>query len=56
MSAPTWNDEFDLRGGSQPISEFQYYFQYIIKKHQTISHNFPLQCYVNNIKNSIALK
>ena len=32
ISAPTWNDEFDLPNGSYYISDIQDYFQYIIKK------------------------
>ena len=32
ISAPTWNDEFDLPDGSYSISDFQDYFEYIIKK------------------------
>ena len=35
MSAPAWNDEFDLPDGSYSISDIQDYFEYIIKK-QTI--------------------
>ena len=32
-SASTWNDEFDLPDGSYSISDIQYYFEYILKKH-----------------------
>ena len=31
ISAPTWNDEFDLPDGSYSVSEIQDYFEYIIK-------------------------
>ena len=31
ISAPTWNDEFDLPDGSYSISDVQDYFQFIIK-------------------------
>ena len=31
-------------------------FEYIIKKHETIVHNHPVQIYVNKIKNRTALK
>ena len=31
ISATTWNDEFDLSGGSYSISDIQDYFEYIIK-------------------------
>ena len=55
ISAPTWNDEFDLPEGSDSISDIQDYFEYIIKKHETIAHNRPVQIYVNRIKNRIVL-
>ena len=32
ISAPTWNDEFDLPDGSYSISDIQDYFEFIIKK------------------------
>ena len=31
ISAPTWNDTFDLPDGSYSISDIQYYFKFIIK-------------------------
>ena len=33
ISAPTWNDEFDLPDGPYSISDIQDYFEYILKKH-----------------------
>ena len=35
ISAPTWNDEFDLPDGSHLIADIQDYFEFIIKKHET---------------------
>ena len=32
------------------------YFEYIIKKHETVADNPPVQIYVNKIKNRIASK
>ena len=32
ISAPTWNDEFELPNGSCSISDIQDYFKYILKK------------------------
>ena len=32
ISAPTWNDSFDLPDGSYSISHIQDYFEFIIKK------------------------
>ena len=34
ISAPTWNDTFDLPGGSYSIDDIQDYFEFIIKKHE----------------------
>ena len=42
MSAPNWNDEFILPDGSYSVSDIQDYFEYIIKKHETIADNPPL--------------
>ena len=51
IPAPTWNAEFDLPDGSHSLSDIQDYFQYIIKKHETIADNLPVQIYVSKIKN-----
>ena len=52
ISAPTWNETFDLPDGSFNISEIQDYFEYIIKKHETIGENAPILIYANTINNS----
>ena len=56
ISAPTWNDEFYLPDGFYSVSDIQDYFEYIIKKHETIADNPPVQIYVNKIKNRIVFK
>ena len=33
ISAPTWNEEFELPDGSYSVSDIQDYFKYILKKH-----------------------
>ena len=33
ISAPTWNDTFDLSDGCYSIEDIQDYFEFIIKKH-----------------------
>ena len=55
-SAPTWNDEFDLPDGSYSISDIQDYFEFNIKKQETLAGNPPIQIYPNKIKNRIAFK
>ena len=50
------NDTFDLPDESYSISDTQDYSGYIIKKHETITGNLPVQIYVNKIKNRVAFK
>ena len=54
--APTWNYEFDFPDGSYSISDIQYYFEFIIKKHESVVDNPPVQIYTNKIKNRIVFK
>ena len=43
ISAPTWNETFDLPDGSYSIVDIQDYFEFIIKKHQTLTDNPPVK-------------
>ena len=56
ISAPTWNNTFDLPDGSYFIADIQDHFEFIIKKHKTLTENQPVQIYPNKIKNSTLLK
>ena len=56
ISAPTLNDTFDLPDRSDSISDIQYHFEFIIRKHKTITENPPVQIYVTRIKNRIVFK
>ena len=56
ISAPTWNDTFDVPDGSYSIAALQNYFEYIIKKHETIAEVSPVLIYVNEINNRIVFK
>ena len=56
ISAPKWNETFDLPDGSYSISEIQDYIEYIIKKHEPIGENAPILIYSNTINNRIVLK
>ena len=56
ISAPTWNDTFDLPHGSYSISDIQDYFGFITKKHEALAENPPIQIYPNKIKNRIIVK
>ena len=56
ISAPTWNDTFDLPDGSYNIPEIQDYFEYTIKKHETTAETAPILIYANTISNRIVFK
>ena len=56
ISAPTWNETFDLPDGLYNISEIQDYIEYIIKKHEAIGENAPILIYANTINNRIVSK
>ena len=56
ISAPTWNDTFDLPDGSYNIPAIQNYIEYIIKKHETIAGTAPILIYANKISNRIVFK
>ena len=56
ISAPTWNEEFELPDGSYSISDIQDYFEYILKKHSESFDNPPIRIYVNRIENRITFK
>ena len=42
--------------GSYSVSDIQDYSEFIIKKHETLVENSPMQIYPNKIKNSIVVK
>ena len=56
ISGPAWNDSFNLPDGSYSIADIQDYFEFIIKKHETLTENPPIQIYPNKIKNRIVFK
>ena len=56
ISAPTWNDTFDLPDGSYNIPAIQNCIEYIIKKHETIADTVPILIYANKINNRIVFE
>ena len=38
---PNWNDKFDLPDRPYSIADIQDYFEFIIKKHETLTENPP---------------
>ena len=56
ISAPTWNETFDLPDGSYNIPEIQDYIEYIIKKHETIGETASILIYANKISIRMVFK
>ena len=56
VSAPTWNNQFDLLHGSNSISDIQDYFEFIIKNQEALAENPPIHIYTNKIKSRIVFK
>ena len=56
ISAPAWNETFDLPNGSYTIDDIQDYFEFIIKKHETLTDNPSIKIHSNKIKNRILFK
>ena len=51
ISAPTWNETFDLPDGSYSIDDIQDYFEFIIKKTWNFNWDLPIEIYPKKMKN-----
>ena len=56
ISAPTWNGNSDLPDGSYFIADIQDWFEFIIKKYETLPESSTIQIYANKIKHRIVFK
>ena len=56
ISAPAWNDEFELRDGSYSVSDIQDCFEFILEKHGEDIDELSVEIYVNKIENRITFK
>ena len=56
ISESTWSEIFDLPDGSYIIDDIQDYFEFIIKKHKTLTDNASIKIYSNKIKKRIVFK
>ena len=56
MSAPAWNDKFELPDGSYYVSDIQDYFEHIFKKHGEDIGKPSIQIYGNKIENRVTFK
>ena len=56
ISAPTWNDEFDLLDWLYSVSNMQDYFEYIKKNMEKILINHQYRCMLLQLKIGLHLK
>ena len=56
ISAPAWNDKFELPDSSYTVSDIQDYLKYILKKHEEDIDKPSVQIYVNKIENRFIFK
>ena len=55
ISAPTWNEEFELPDESYSISNIQDHFEYTLKKRGEKTVNSSIRIQINKIENRIKL-
>ena len=56
ISAPTWNDKFELPDGSYSVSDIQDYFEYISKENGESVDRPSVWIYVSKIENRVTFK
>ena len=56
MSAPTWNDKFELPDGSYSIPNIRDYFEYILNKYGEKLDNPSIRIHVNRVENRSTVK
>ena len=56
ISAPSWNEKFELPDGSYFVLDIQDYFEYILKKHREKTDNLSIRIYRNKIENRTKFK
>ena len=54
--ALAWNNKLELPDGSYSVSDIQYHFEYVIKKHETVHDNLLIRIYVNKRKNKLTFE
>ena len=56
ISAPTWNDKFELPDGSYSVSDIQGYCEYILKNDIEKIDNLSIRICTNTMENRITFK
>ena len=56
ISAPTWNEKFELPERLYSISDIQDYFEYILKKHGEKTVKPAMRIYIDKMENRVTFK
>ena len=56
ISAPTWNEKFELPDEAYSVSDIKNCFEYIIKKEEKFTDTLPIRICVNKLENRITFK
>ena len=56
ISAPIWNDKFEIPDRSYSVLHIQDYFEYILKKHGDNTNKPSVQIYISEIENRVTFK
>ena len=56
IAAPRWYEKLELPDGSYSVSDIQNYFEYTIKKYDTLIDNSPNRIYVMTIENKVIFR
>ena len=51
-----WNENIELPDGLYYVLDIQDYYEYVIKKHDTVAANIPIRIYVNKTKINITFR
>ena len=56
ITAPTWNDVFELPDGCFSVSDIQNYIEYIMRNHENLTTIHSIHIYINRINNKLFIR
>lgn len=56
MSAPAWDEQFELPGGSYSLSYIRRYIEHTRKKYGTFTYKLSIKVYFNKNQNRITVR
>ena len=56
FSCPNWKEKFEILDRSCSVAGIHDYFEFNIKKHDTLIDNPPMQIYINKIDDKVTFK